>query len=138
MEKYIEMSNRHNKEVNALPLFAAFSEKQFEENGVPADEAVYIGGGVYCRKQDAKFVFAEFARMGREEEEAREKADEGWWYEAFRYELANHEYCITHEWEETLHALLLTEKDMEENEMLMRAFKRARRDYLREMEKLGY
>lgn len=47
------------------------------------------------------------------------------------YEMANHEYCITCDIEETLNACGYELKDLENDRTLQKAVKEARKDYLR-------
>ena len=45
----------------------------------------------------------------------------------FTYELANHEYNITYDYDSTLEALNLTEEEILNNDVLLKAFKEARK-----------
>lgn len=99
METYTEMKNRHQKEVNALPIFCAFSKKQFEEGcaklGVTdaSAELFSLGHtGGYYRKTDSKLIWGTFERHSDEMDEAMK--DETFAVEAFAYEAGNHEYHI--------------------------------------------
>ena len=137
MNKYIELKNKHQKEVDKFPMMFAFSQKQFEEGmkklGVTSkEELVSIGHGGFVRETDAEAYVQMFKRMISEEGEAMN--DPEYCYEMFRYELSNHEYCITYDLEETLDSLGLTEEEVMENPMLFDALNRARRDYLRSVD----
>ena len=68
-----------------------------------------------------------FERHHREIVEAIEadKRGDGFIYDMFTYELANHEYCYTEDPSEALQALHLTPEDIENNPKLRRALKRA-------------
>ena len=58
---YEELKNKHQQEMNAFPIGACFSQKQFEEMmqkwGLTVhdtDKICSIGGGCYVRKSDYK------------------------------------------------------------------------------------
>lgn len=135
MNKYIELKDRHQKEVNEFPMMFAFSQEQFEEGmkklGVTSkEELVSIGYGGFVRKTDAKAYVQLIKRMDDEDREAMK--DPEYCYEMFRYELSNHEFCITYDYTDTLNALGLTKDEVEGNQMLLDALRRAERDYLKE------
>ena len=46
---------------------------------------------------------------------------------AFIYELANHEYNITYDYDSTLEALNLTDEEIDNSDVLFKAFKEARK-----------
>ena len=114
MNSYIEMKERHQKEVNEFPMKFAFSDEQFkkamEELGLTEndlDKIVGIGAGGFIRKTDVnaykemgKRQFKEFWRAIQED-----KVGDGFIKEMFLYELANHEACITCDYTEALNAL---------------------------------
>lgn len=137
MNKYIKLKEQHQKEVNEFPMMFAFSNEQFKEGmkklGVASkDELVSIGSGGFVRKTDAKSYVLMLKRMDEEDREAMK--DPEYCYEMFRYELGNHEYCITYDYTETLEALGLTEDEVVENPILLEALKKAERDYLRSVD----
>ena len=117
MNLYRQLKDRHQKEINAFPLGVAFSNKQFEEmmqgwGFTVKDTAkiISIGAGCFIRKTD-KEVFLNLLKRHKEELQdaiATDKTGNGFIYDMFYTELANHEYCITHDLEETLDALNLT------------------------------
>ena len=71
METYQELRTRQQKEVDALPLGFAFSEKQFEEMkaklGVKENSELYRLGntGGFYRKIDADLIIGTFKRPGK-------------------------------------------------------------------------
>jgi hypothetical protein len=68
-------------------------------------------------------------------ERAEAFKDDEFAYDAFLYELANHEFCITYEYEPTLDALGLTEDDLcNEGARLLKILKKAKDDYLNGVE----
>ena len=128
METYKQMKDRHQAEVNALPLGFAFSDKQFKEKlaawNITEEEAkqgavIAIGGG-FIRSCDKDLVIDTFARIA-DEEQAAINADltgDGYIYQMFRYELTNHEFSYTQDVTETLDALNISEEEIEANAAL--------------------
>jgi hypothetical protein len=136
METYKAMKERHQNEVNALPIAFAFSRDQYHdklkewnisEEAARAGAVVGIGHGGFCRAEDHNKVIETFRRI-REETDAAIAADttgDGYIYEMFLYELNNHEFSYTGDVEETLAALQLTADDINSSEALQHGLKRA-------------
>lgn len=144
MNAYAEMKARHQERVNALPIKFAFSMDQFREAmeswGLTENDTDKIykmgGAGGFYRREDSELIFGTF-----EENEIEKKAaisndldGSGFIKDMFRYELANHEYCITYDLEPTLDALGLTEDEVLNNPALLNGLKLARKEYLKEAE----
>lgn len=142
MNAYAEMKARHQERVNALPVKFAFSMDQFHaamaEWGLTendTDKIYKMGGtGGFYRREDSQLIFTTF-----EENEIEMKAaigndldGSGFIKDMFRYELANHEYCITYDLEPTLDALGLTEDEVLNNPALLNGLALARKEYLKE------
>lgn len=111
MNAYKLLKDRQQKEMNAFPLGAPFSNSQFEEMmqkwGLTVndtDKICSIGGGCYLRKTDCTAFTDMIKRFEREKAEAIEKdsSGDGFIYDMFLYELTNHEYCVTYELDDTL------------------------------------
>lgn len=140
MNRYRQMKERHRKEVNEFPLFFSFSDKQFVEGmeklGLkPTDiDKIYRLGdtGGFYRKSDAADLKSMLLRHDLEFDEAiaDDTTGEGFIYEMFLYELANHEYCITMDYEDTLGALGLTIEQIRDNTALAAGLKLATKKYL--------
>lgn len=135
METYMQLKSRQQKEVGNFPMFFAFSNKQFDEgmeklglNPKDTDKIYKLGntGGFY-KKSDAPKLREMFDRHDKEMSEAM-KSDE-FVLEMFEYELANHEFCITYDYEPTLNALGLTFEELDER--MLGLLKQARDEYLR-------
>lgn len=137
MNKYEELKRRHEDEVNALPIRFAFGTKQFSEMmekwGISPDDTDKIyklgdTGGFYLRK-DAELIRETFYKHERELNEAidADKTGDGFIYDMFLYELRNHEYCITYDYEDTLYALDFTYEDLEKNPNLKHGIDKAAR-----------
>lgn len=135
-ETYREMKERHQSEVNALPLAFAFSEKQFKEKLAEWDlteedarngSIIAIGGGGFIKACDRELVISTFERIADEEAAAVEADTDGngYIYQMFLYELTNHEYSYTQDINETLEALNISASDLENSEALRNGLQRA-------------
>lgn len=138
--RYAEMKARHQKEMDAFPLGACFSNKQFEEmmakfglTTADTDKIYSIGGGCYIRKTDEPAFSEMLARFDRDMTDAiaADTTGDGFIFEMFYYELANHEYCVTYEYDETLYALNLTMDDILADKRLLHGLKKAEKQYLK-------
>lgn len=138
MNKYRALKSKHEKMMNEFPMFFAFSNKQFEEgmaklglNPDQTDKIYKLGGtGGFYRKSDSDKLKEMFNTFDREMKEAiaADETGEGFIYDMFNYELANHEYCITWDAEPTLDALGLTMEEINADERLLAGFKKAIRN----------
>lgn len=136
METYKQMKDRHQSEVNALPLAFAFSHDRYLERlaewNITEEEAnngaiIGIGGGGFIRSSDRDLVISTFERI-RAEEEAAIAADttgDGYIYQMFLYELNNHEFSYTQDVDDTLTALGISEEDLTANEALLHGLNNA-------------
>ena len=110
----------------------AFSNKQFEEmliklNAQPKD--LYdLGAGTFILKNryDDFMKLINYYDMKLDEL----MKDYNFAYSGFTYELANHEYNITYDYESTLNALNLTEDKIINDYTLFKAFKEAKKTIL--------
>lgn len=137
MNKYMELKNKIQKEVDEFPMGFAFSNEQFEkmkeELGVKEDsELLSIGAGGFIRKTDKETFNELFNNKAKRIDEAiaEDKTGEGFIKDMFLYELANHEYCITYDLEDTLYALDLTYDEVMNDERLLRGLTLAKNEYL--------
>lgn len=137
MNKYAELKNKLQKEFDAFPFGFAFSNEQFEkmkkELGVKDNsELISIGAGGFIRKTDEKaldeLINGKEKRM--KEAIASDPTGKGFIKDMFLYELANHEYCITYELDDTLYALDLTLEEIEKDPRLKLGLQLAKNEYL--------
>lgn len=137
MNKYAELKNKLQKEFDEFPFGFAFSNEQFEkmkeELGVKDNsELISIGAGGFIRKTDEKalddLINGKEKRM--KEAIAEDETGEGFIKDMFLYELANHEYCITYELDDTLYALDLTYEEIEKDPRLKLGLELAKNEYL--------
>lgn len=141
METYQEMKIRHQKEVNAFPIYFAFSNVQlgrmFKELGLNLQKdldriAKIPGTGGFILKRDIG-AYQEMCKKQHEELQnaiCEDKDGTGFIYQMFRYELANHEFGYTGAADDALAALGYTEKQVEETPTLKRGFEKAKRNIL--------
>ena len=62
---------------------------------------------------------------------AADKTGDGYIYQMFLYELANHEYCITYDYEDTFNALGLTIDEINADKRLLHGLRKATKEYLK-------
>ncbi len=143
MNKYIEMKDRHQKEFDNFPMKFAFSDKQFKESmedlGLTekdTDKIIAIGAGGFIRKTDFEAYKEMCERTIKEMQDAinEDKTGEGFIKDMFKYELANHEYCITYELDSTLDAVGLTIEEVNNSKALRHGLELARKEYLKQYE----
>ena len=135
METYVEMVRRHQKEFSELPVFFAFNNEQFSEGmkkfGVQdKSEVISINYGGYVKKTDAHLVKEFFSRCGEELKTARKNREFA--VGMFKYELGNHEYCVTRDLTEVINALGLTFEEIAADKELTKALIQAREEYMKE------
>lgn len=134
MNKYEELSNKHQEEVNSFPFMWAFSKKQFAEGmetlglkETDTDKIYSIGGGGYIRKTDSDKLKEMLDRHAAEMEQAiaEDTTGDGFIFDMFNYELANHEYGYTGDITDTLEWLGLTVEEVNADERLLHGLKKA-------------
>ncbi len=134
MNAYEELRYRHQKEFDAFPIHFAFDNKQFEEGMAKfgltpqdTDKVLYIGCGGYIRKEDEGAFDAMIERQCKERKEAiaADKTGDGYLFDMFRYELANHEYGYTGDIRDTLDDLDLTLEEIKADSALDHALHKA-------------
>ena len=145
METYQELKNRQQKEVDALPLGFAFSEKQFEEMkaklGVKENSELYRLGstGGFYRKVDADLIIGTFKRHQEERQNAIFTANginTVYVQSMIYYEMCNHEFAINHDGrEEVLEACNLTEELLDKHSERKNAWNAASKQYYADAER---
>lgn len=134
--KYVLLVNEHQQELNDFPIMWAFNDEQFAEGmqklglkETDIDKICFVGNGGFMRKNSWRAFEMMMDRHTREREEAFK--DDQFAYDAFLYELGNHEFCITYEYEPTLSALGLTQDDLAaDNSRLYKIMIQAKNDYM--------
>jgi len=128
MNTYLVLKEKHQKEVNDFPFKFAFSDKQYKEamaewGLLPSDTDKILKygntGGLYLRT-DAEKLNEMFERQNKEMDQAiaADTTGEGFIFQMFNYELANHEYVVTYDEEPALNALGLDFDDIRKNPLL--------------------
>lgn len=139
MASYQELTDRHQKEVNAFPIGFAFDDKQFEQSmnklGLTkhdTDKVYRIGGGGFIRKEDGPKLNDMTQKHNKEFQDAidSDTTGEGFIKGMFDYELANHEYIVTYDIEDTLQAVNLTLTDIKANQSLSHGLSLALEKYV--------
>jgi len=135
VNEYAAIKNRQQQEVNAFPMRFAFNKEQFErgmrELGLkPTDtDKVYSlpGTGGFYRRTDAPKLHEMFDRHSNELQAAidGDATGEGFIFQMFSYELANHEYGYTGSIDSTLDALCLTVEEINDNPRLLHGLQKA-------------
>lgn len=138
MNKYLELKNKQEKEFNNFPMKFAFGNEQFVKmmgnwglKPSDTDQIICLSGtGGFILKKD-KDAFLQMCKRHEQEVEEAIKNDTdgtGFIYEMFYYELANHEYCITYSFDDTLNALNMRYEDVVNNEIMFNVLKKAAND----------
>lgn len=135
MNRYEELRNRQQAEFNKLPLGFAFSDKQFyemmEKWGLDPekdlDKINRIPAGGFIQKKDRANFHKVLEKHDKEMQEAIEAdtTGDGFIYEMFLYELRNHEFGYTGEYEDTLEALGYTWEQVQTDSRLKHGLNKA-------------
>ena len=138
---YADWKNSKEKLGNFEGMFFAFNQEQLKEGiakvGATKDNKITsIGAGGYILTSRLK-EFEELVEGSNKRLKTLMK-DFEFAVSAFRYELANHEYCITGDIEEAVYALNYTVDEVLNSKHLSDALLEARKQYIAEMEKEGY
>ena len=126
------MKKKHEQELTDFDgMFFAFSNDQLKQGmekiGLDesnTDKICSIGAGGYLLKEKKQAFKDMFASRSTEMEEALKTRD--FLFEALSYELANHEYCYTYEYEQTFDALDLSLEKLKALPFGMEVLKEAR------------
>ena len=134
MNMYLELTKKHQKESNEFPFIFAFSNEKLIEGMAKlglkeyeTNKLLSLGNGAFIRKSDKEKLNQMFNRHEEELKKAinEDLTGEGFIYQMFNYELANHEYCITYEIDDTLNALGLTMDEIRNDDKLLHGLKKA-------------
>ena len=137
MNKYRELQEKQQQESNSFPYMFAFDQKQFDESmrglGLDpkdTDKIISIGYGGYIRKTDKDALLSMRVKHNKEVKDAiaADKDGTGYIFDMFEYELANHEYCITWDLDDTLSALGLTMDQVNSDPRMVKALRRAHKE----------
>lgn len=99
--KYTEFKDMLQKKANDLPIIFAFSNEQLDNalydiglnlNDMKGDKLIMMGSGVFCLKSDLDYVHSELNAVGDMKRDFIKDYEQA--YDAFMYEMGNHEYHI--------------------------------------------
>lgn len=132
MESYQSIKARHQAEVNAFPIGAAFSNQQLAEMmqkfGLPNDKTGYaqivsLGAGCYIKRSDIPAWNEMSERHEREMKDFRKSRKE--LREGFRHEFANHECQFIRVDEEVCACFGLTYEEVQNDKELKKIYDEA-------------
>lgn len=138
---YADWKNSKEKIGNFEGLFFAFNHEQLKEGiakvgATKENKITSIGAGGYILTSRLK-AFEELVDSSDKKLKTLMN-DFDFAVSAFRYELANHEYCITGEIEEAVCSLGYTVEEILNSKHLSEALLEARKQYIADMQKEGY
>jgi len=129
-KKYVEHKKKVEKILNEFPCFFAFSETDFNEGltklKVKKDDVLSVGFGQFIRKADKekyKQMWLDIHKLDKEF-----FSDGVNLFNAFYYELGNHEFAYSHDIEPTLYSLNLSYDELTDEQKEI--FEKAKTKYL--------
>lgn len=137
---YIELRDRQNKEIHALPLGFACTDAQFADMmrgwgldpDADKDKIRSIGGIGYIQDKDVKAYHATLARHRAERAAAvaNDKTGDGFIHQMFRSELGrfDHDFALDH-LEDVLRELGYTAEDIEADPRLLHGLQKAAEEF---------
>ena len=141
-QAYLEMKKRHEEELSKFPIAYAFNDEQLKQALVKlgveskAECVTVFGYGDIVKKENAPKLIEMLKRHTQEVKDAI-KNDADFAYEAFRYEMDNHEYAINWDGdEEILACFCISWNDIQEWGLQL-AWNKARREHFEQMEEWG-
>lgn len=140
LKKYLDLRKKHEKELNDFPMKYTFSDegldKALKELDAKEEECTsIIGCGDVIRKKDIPNWFNMIKRHKKELDELMEDHDVA--YEAFLYEMNNHEYAINCEGDaDVLGCFGMSDKTLVEKGLLSE-YRRAQVTHYKQMQKNG-
>ena len=134
-DEYLELKKKHQKEFEDFPIAYAFNDKQLEEAleklGATKEECVTVfGHGDIVKRTDAKTLVKMLENQTKELRE-KMKTDKEFAYEAFLYEMDNHEYAINWSGDEDVLDCLNLNWDMIRKWGLQLVYDRARTQHMK-------
>ena len=107
MNKYLLLKKAHEERINNFKMIFAFSEEQLKEGlkelNTTKENLLSVFGGGFIRKEDKENYIKMFEEISQEEKDLFKNDKD--LYDAFIYELENHEYAYTHDETDTLQSL---------------------------------
>jgi hypothetical protein len=141
MCKYLELKKENQKKFddfakdNIYWIFA-FSDNEMNEKlnelNLKREDIVSIGVGGFIKKENIKAYNELSKNMTNEIDMIKDDKEE--LKKAFIYELANHEYCITYDLDDTLDALGIERKTLQDNIEWALIMNEAIKEYLKNVD----
>ena len=138
MNAYQSLKQKHQQEISVFPMVFAFGQKQFESameklelKPTDTDKVCSLyGAGDIMRKADVPDYIKLIKRQHKELKDAinADKTGDGFIYDMFSTELANHEYCITCDLSDTLSVLNLTVEEVNADPRLLHGLCKATKE----------
>ncbi len=134
--EYLELKEKHQKEINDFPIVFAFNQEQLTEGlkklNATISECCSVYGGGIIKKTDSERLKNMFLDHDIATTKAikNDKTGEGYIRAMFQYELSNHEYSFTLDASDTLECLGLTVEDMAKSQPLRNGFVLAGGSYI--------
>ena len=140
-DEYLELKKKHQKEFEEFPIAYAFNDKQLQEAleklGATKEECVTVfGHGDIVKRTDVKALI-KLLECQDEELKQRLKDDPEFAYEAFLYEMDNHEYAINWGADEDVLAAFNISFEFIRKHGLQMAYDQARNQHFRNAEEWG-
>lgn len=145
--KYDILKARHREEFDTLPLHFAFGDEQIkkklEELNVKEEEidkklVGIVAGGFMLKEDYPKYIeMSERHYKEIQNEINNDKEGTGFIKDMFFSELNNHEYGYTMDVEDTLEALGITYKDLDENKNLQHGLDLAKKRFIDNEEEIS-
>ncbi len=137
MNQYTNFKNGIEKDLNEFTkenMFFAFSNDQLKEGleKFKGKKIVDIGRGCFILKTELD----NYRNMtsGWDKNLKEKMLEKDFAVDAFKYELGNHEFCITYDARDTLDALGYTYDEVKNNKHLESCLVEARKQYLEQVE----
>jgi hypothetical protein len=127
---YLKFKKERENIINNFPQFFAFSDEQIEEGlkklKTTKEDIISTGYGGFIKKSDKK-AYLKMLEDGNKKLNDNLK-NESFLYCALRYELSNHEFIITYDYEDTLSVFGLEYDKLTKKQLNI--LEKAKEDYL--------
>lgn len=138
-QEYLDLVERQRKELEEFPIAYAFNGKQLKEAiaqlGATKEEVTTLGYGTVIKRSDIPALDILMENHRHELSEAMK--DKDFAYEAFLYEMDNHEYAINFDGDtEVLACFNLVYAQLDDLD-LEDVFQKAARDHLKHAQETG-
>jgi len=130
MNKYKKLKEKHQKEFSLFPIFFAFNKTQFDEgmktlglDPTEIDKLFRSSSGSFYKKTDSQKLNEMLVKQRKELSDSMKKNK--FLFDAFNYELSNHEYCYTWDNTDALNALNFTLEEVNKDKRMLKILNKA-------------